>query len=35
VLASMDRGIAPSPVPPTGLVLWRAHYDPISADELA
>ena len=27
VLASLDRGLAPSPAPPTGLVLWVAHYD--------
>ena len=27
VLASLDRGLAPSPAPPTGLVLWEALYD--------
>jgi len=28
VLRSLDRAAAPSPAPPTGLVLWEAHYDP-------
>ncbi len=27
VLAGKNRAIAPSPAPPTGLVLWDAHYD--------
>jgi tRNA pseudouridine38-40 synthase len=27
VLEGMDRSVAPSPAPPTGLVLWDAHYD--------
>ena len=27
VLRGMDRHVAPSPAPPTGLVLWNAHYD--------
>ena len=27
VLRSLDRGLAPSPAPPQGLVLWEAHYD--------
>jgi tRNA pseudouridine38-40 synthase len=27
VLRGLDRSVAPSPAPPTGLVLWQAHYD--------
>lgn len=27
VLEGQDRAAAPSPAPPTGLVLWEAHYD--------
>lgn len=27
VLRSLERGLAPSPAPPQGLVLWAAHYD--------
>ena len=27
VLRGLDRGVAPGPAPPDGLVLWEAHYD--------
>jgi tRNA pseudouridine38-40 synthase len=27
VLDGKDRAVAPSPAPPTGLVLWEAHYE--------